>query len=194
MARCEAGLLGVVLLVLAASGCQKDEPGLDGAVNLVDAAVEPDSGPLGAPCTKDADCASGLCLEGGICSGRCTGATDCPPGWRCEERAGVGKVCVCDGGGAEVCNGKDDDCDTKVDNGAPCPIGQYCHEGQCRCIPPSELCNGACEDVTQSLLHCGKCDNACPTSVAPPNMEPACLEGNCCSSCESKIKTTCFCC
>jgi hypothetical protein len=32
---------------------------------------------------------------------------------------------------AELCNGLDDDCDTVIDNGTPCPDGQTCVAGLC---------------------------------------------------------------
>ena len=49
-------------------------------------------GAVGAPCSRNADCASGACIFGGsaadggldyLCSEPCAGASDCPAGWAC---------------------------------------------------------------------------------------------------------------
>ncbi|MCK5796721.1 MAG: VWA domain-containing protein [Deltaproteobacteria bacterium] len=58
----------------------------------------------------------------------------------------VGGVFVCQGGtlpGEEICDGKDNDCDGKVDENATCPGGAACVEGQC-------------------LLPCGSGEFSCP--------------------------------
>jgi formylglycine-generating enzyme required for sulfatase activity len=52
-----------------------------------------------------------------------------------QERCAGGKWSgVCEGGRnarAEVCNGKDDDCDGLIDNNARCSSGQVCIKGKC---------------------------------------------------------------
>jgi hypothetical protein len=72
---------------------------------------------------------------------------------RCGEDRGIcmpgTQRCIagmlrCVGGvlpGAEICNGKDDDCDGNIDDEAPCPEGNSCIEGACRreCDPSIEF-------------------------------------------------------
>lgn len=112
---------------MAAAGCASNGgtgPDLDAA-----AAVDAGLG-FGQPCSAHRECASGLCLASGICSKPCADGADCPGGgWTCEEVTGLGRRCRCVPAGREVCNGRDDDCDTTVDNDAPCPAGETCIKG-----------------------------------------------------------------
>ncbi|MCG3173624.1 MAG: hypothetical protein GMKNLPBB_01823 [Myxococcota bacterium] len=53
----------------------------------------------------------------------------------CDGKVDEGVTNACGRCGAvpaETCNGKDDDCDGTVDEEAPCPSGQFCVEGACR--------------------------------------------------------------
>ena len=98
-------------------------------------------------CHQDTDCSSGYCLPMASetdkhCSRKCDVQNPCPAlgGWSCAAT----NVCVCKFTGAqpdvcnvdgncdgkpdktpsvEVCNGKDDDCDGKIDNVAPGTAG-----------------------------------------------------------------------
>lgn len=63
-------------------------------------------------------------------------------------------------GKAEVCDGKDNDCNTEPDDGAPCPELQKCLMGSCECAP-ANTCGAQCVDKQTSNEHCGVCDNAC---------------------------------
>lgn len=46
-----------------------------------------------------------------------------------------------------------------------------------RCPGAQLLCGGACTDTATSAQHCGRCDNACPSSM--PNTRPVCRAGAC---------------
>lgn len=79
----------------------------------------PSEGGAGAPCVGPESCASGLCLQGGEGTGRCTlgceRAEDCIDGWRCDSFGGVeGRLCLCEPT-REECNARDDDCDGTID-------------------------------------------------------------------------------
>lgn len=84
-------------------------------------ACKPRPGTFGAACVKDADCAAGLCLSSGLCSKACVDATGCPPKpeWTCAAHAGTSTVCQCAASGPDIPDGRDNDCDGKVDNPAP---------------------------------------------------------------------------
>jgi hypothetical protein len=63
---------------------------------------------------------SGICLplSNGlnVCTSTCGDGGQCVPGWSCESVPGqVGEICSCSPS-AEVCNGKDDDCNGIVDD------------------------------------------------------------------------------
>jgi len=109
------------------------------------------------PCTTD-ECGTDLrCRIAALADGAA-----CPGGTCCAR--------ACVGTDAEVCNGRDDDCDGTVDEGFACPAGEpvacttSCGSagiGMCSaaCLPPAgalcpapaEACNGADDD----------CDGAC---------------------------------
>ncbi|GMV40779.1 MAG: hypothetical protein AMXMBFR64_24950 [Myxococcales bacterium] len=65
-------------------------------------------------------------------------AKPCPAGQACVDAPSVHCAAPCDAA-AEVCNGKDDDCDGDVDEGCPPP-----------CTPGSEVCNGKDDDCDGS--------------------------------------------
>jgi hypothetical protein len=77
-------------------------------------------GESGKPCTNDADCMSGVCLslDNGlaVCTELCADAGICVPGWMCgSEQGETGDVCLCTPS-AEICDGKDNDCNGIVDD------------------------------------------------------------------------------
>jgi len=117
---------------------------------------------------------------------------------------------------AEICNGLDEDCDGKTDEGttgAACtnsnPFG-VC-KGKLQCAgaggpwcdakkPAGETCNGADDDCDGKIdetwikgghyldvAHCGKCDNACPKPL-DPNSLAACDLKNGKPTCGLKCK------
>ena len=101
------------------SDCQITKPAIekcDGIDNDCDGLVD-EGFHVGEPCTIG----TGKCQASGVL--------------RCTED---GLSTYCDthgqggGGGVEVCNGIDDDCDGLVDNGKNiCPAGQVCYQGRC---------------------------------------------------------------
>lgn len=106
------------------------------------------------------------------------------------------------GPGAEVCNGVDDDCNGKIDDGATCPNpGEKCHRGRCvaSCAtgefpcPASEACDGEsgfclpkdCVGVRcpeGQLCRGGACKEACAGVVCPHGT--SCVGNVCLNLCE----------
>ncbi len=97
----------------------------------------------------------------------------------------------------EKCNGFDDDCDGRnddLDEGALCPQGQACENGQCTttiCRPGQTEClvgnNKLCFDLQTDRLHCGACNNACGSGEV-------CAGGKCAITClpgQTKCGNTC---
>jgi Notch-like protein len=105
------------------------------------------------------------------------------------------------GGGTEVCNGIDDDCDGTIDNGDLCN-GGVCDHGHCaiRCLqgefpcPAGQVCNeqsicvaDACynvscpDDASGNLQICrdGGCQPLCPTIACPNNLVCRGSDGAC---------------
>ena len=77
-------------------------------------------------CTKNEDCLGGLKCFTGVCRAACESDLDC-------QRALFEKclpIKFCCDAKAEICNGRDDDCDGTVDNGATCASGT-CQDGKC---------------------------------------------------------------
>src|SRR6185436_14634229 len=83
------------------------------------------------------------------------------PEWSCAVAPGSGKICACAPSGPETCDGRDNDCNGDVDDGATCPSGNTCKGGACTC-PPENLCGGTCVDTSADDTHCGGCDVVCP--------------------------------
>jgi hypothetical protein len=83
----------------------------DGVDNNCNGVIDEDDPLSGTPCGKD--------------EGECTkGTLTCVLGMlRCSREVGPQ---------TEQCNGRDDDCDSVIDNDAPCPVGTQCLEGACR--------------------------------------------------------------
>lgn len=132
---------------------------------------------IGGRCAFDADCASGLCVGIGYCSASCAGAASCPPGpeWQCGADADRAQVCLCTPSGPDVCDGRDNDCNGVVDDGAGaalgCPVGSSCREGRCQCSRAA-TCDGRCTDLAGDRDNCGACGVACGPG-------DACLAGAC---------------
>jgi MYXO-CTERM domain-containing protein len=130
-------------------------------------------------------------VQGLDCSG---GGTKCDTGQKGVCAQGLS---VCENGSlscqvlyqpsSEKCNGLDDDCNGLTDDGATCPSGQVCQNGQCvpHCTRSSEFgcpvdlscdaTSGLCADPTCVGVTCtgdqvcrgGACVSACDSLVCP---------------------------
>jgi hypothetical protein len=170
-------------------GGATDPPGTDAGANTGDAKVE-DSGPWElCPqdrrlwCYPDED-GDGFAPAGAVAG---TGCGSCSAGR--TERAPEGADVDCDDGLAgrypdspEQCNGRSDDCDADVDEGAAASC-EYdhaageCLQGACalgQCEKGFADCDGSeatgCEQALNAESHCGGCGIEC-------DAEAACLEG-----------------
>lgn len=146
----------------------------------------------------DADCCSGICIDG-VCAAACNGengpcdsAADCCAGTSCVPGGGTGVCCasgiacgssccakadqVCDPDGA--CCTRDDEattcagrCGRVLDNcGVAVECGQPCAGG------PAACCNTVCVDLTRDLTHCGRCATTCLDGTRG---SPGCCTGQC---------------
>ena len=75
-------------------------------------------------------------------------------------------------GAPETCDGKDNDCNGAVDDGATCTNSlEVCQAGACAC-PPANACGTACVDTQSDAKNCGTCANFCPSGKT-------CQKGTC---------------
>jgi len=133
------------------------------------------------PLTSNANCgATGNCSGSG--SGNSQG-TNCTTG----NRICVNGTCECPGGqivcGGSCINpststsycGASGDCTgagAGNSQGMSCVSGQQCTGGACVCRMSGAGCSGGVNDTCSSILHCGRCGNACEP-------EQACINGVC---------------
>lgn len=151
-----------------------EQPGFD--------AGGPITGQVGAPCTRNADCNSLLCLASGVCTRACTSQASCPSAWNCDAVPNAGTLCVCEKSAdtTELCDGRDNDCDGVVDEGATCGNGLVCQGGACSC-PPERTCGsdaGVCIELQSDPNNCGACGTRCGANQA-------CQSGACATNCVS---------
>jgi hypothetical protein len=179
---CDPASGDIVCKGLGGGGAKETCNGLDddcnGVVDDVSAADDPKIGvPCGDPTTLPPPCQQGTtaCKNGAyVCVGEVKSSK-------------------------EICNGKDDDCDGKVDVGATCPSGYDCTSGGCyrpcatgdlpcpggfvcdptnHCVPGSCLCD-TCQKCTG-----GKCVDFCADVKCPDTWKcscGACVDDSCVS-------------
>lgn len=173
-------VVGVSVVAVACSptrtgGDDDDSSGSTGSGSS-SGVVGPRPGEPGSPCARNAECDSSLCLASGRCTKACSTQTDCPTAWGCSSLPGAGLVCQCAlTSSEETCDGVDNDCNARVDDGATCANGLLCQAGACVC-PPERTCGGACVDTQTDEQHCGGCSRPCGA-----NNE--CVAGACVLSC-----------
>ncbi len=126
-----------------------------------DVAPVPPPGSIGTPCSQPSDCTSNVCAPQGVCSRACVAAIDCPADWTCVP-GGTGLECACVST-AEVCDGRDNNCNGAIDDGlagCPCPGAR------------DTRCGAACVDVSSNRTNCGACGHACGANQV-------CADGQC---------------
>ena len=114
-------------------------------------------------------------------------------GWKCQ--GGVGPT-------AELCDGKDNDCDGQIDNNAVCTAGYVCVNGECvpTCVegteeypcPADRYCNnGVCliKACARQLCAAGFVCLADGTCVDRCSLVPPCLEG---ATCVNGVCVDCY--
>ncbi len=116
-------------------------------------------------------------FDAGVDAGRII-ATVCPP----EDIVPEGCVAETDEGSSGMCDGADDDCDGRIDEGCPCDPGQVqrCFDG-----PPGRRGIGACTDGTQtcSEFGWGECVNG-----INPRIEACDDLDNDCNGCTDEVE------
>ncbi len=177
LVECRIGLMvGALALAMAGCGIQQGQSGANGEGN------GPPDAYLG-----DAAVPDGYALPNGFKSVACKKDKDCADGQVCAQIADVGKFCVpkgsvgCTPGAAELCNGKDDDCNGVIDDGTPCSDGNACN-GLEQCI--ANQCQAAkgpaCDDG--NFCTTDSCDAEIGCKHDTSNAV-TCEDGNACTGC-----------
>jgi hypothetical protein len=128
---------------------------------------------------------------------------ECRPGTNsCVAKAGGGAAWQCQGGTgpvAEVCDGKDNDCNGVIDNNAPCPTGFGCADGECApvCASGKFACpaDRVCKDGLCVFSECAR--RACPAGMGCDPLKGCidrCAEADCPSGteCKAGVCTNCY--
>jgi MYXO-CTERM domain-containing protein len=129
-------------------------------------------------------------VSGVACSGGGGSCTTGKPGV-CSfglQKCGDNGQLTCEGAntaGTEICDGLDNDCDGKVDNGAVCPEGKQCFQGVC-----VGSCSGGQEFACAAGYQCdstlGLCvDSKCTNKVCTG--DEICRQGSCGNGCDGVV-------
>jgi hypothetical protein len=201
--------LPVAVILFSCVGCS-DDP-----VTARDSALPQDSqGSFLGACLNDSDCASGHCLTLGSekrCSKPCSAILTCPElqGWSCSAQSlcecqPTGKqpeVCGVDGDcdgqpdkvvSAEICNGKDDDCNQVVDDVKPLTEGakQYFKDGDGDGYGDDYTSHWLCQPESGWILTPGDCDDT--YAGTHPGLPEVCVDLRD-NDCDSKIDNSEIC-
>ena len=134
-------------------------------------------------CTTNERCDTGLarCLHDVLDSDGDGYAPIACMGADCNDARGLDSP-----GGTEVCDGLDNNCNSVVDDGATCRVGQKCVAGACACETGLTQCggpaNGGCFDLKTTAAHCGACGTDCGSGV--------CTNGACSCPAPATVCTT----
>ena len=111
-----------------------------------------------------------------------------------ESRCELGTWRACAGAVTpqlETCNGMDDDCDGKLDEGYAFD-SDPANCGSCgrTCAGAATCCGGRCVDLTSDAAHCGACGAACTAGQLPGCCSGSCVDlltdrtcGSCSNAC-----------
>lgn len=153
--------------VLAIDGAASDAR--DGAAGPeADAACAPSPGPAGSGCGCDAQCASGICVDGICCDRRCDGTCEA-----CDVSGKLGTCTFVPDGVAPKSPGQ-----CAAEPASTCGRDGLCDgAGACRKHPDGTICQaGRCEGATiVDVKQCtaGMCKPAATTMCAPFGCDPA---------------------
>ncbi len=159
----------------------------DSATSETDAGKQ--IGTFESPCTNNDECDSGFCVQGlagKMCTVVCVDS--CPIKYTCQQGPTADPIFICvPECTPEVCDGKDNDCDNKVDEGL-CEDGNPCTFDECNLNGPlgsckhKELNGGDCNDgsVCTESDKCvnGKCAGGTPIPCTDSNV---CTKDNQCN-------------
>ena len=136
---------------------------------------------LGTSCSSASSCPSGLCLPIGAmrsaCTVSCSSSSDCLAGWTCNPiGTESAKACQCTAS-AELCDGKDNDCNGVVDDPSATKLwcdenvgaGFVCRNGTCSC---GHVCGVSCVNIQDDPANCGGCGIVCEAGAQ-------CVLGSC---------------
>ncbi len=80
-------------------------------------------------------------------------------------------------GAQEICDGKDNDCNGKVDDGAVCPNNQVCFDGQCISNPCNPASPTDCTQVPNQ--HCDSVSHTCVDNTGAAPGSPCQADAEC---------------
>lgn len=144
------------------------------------------------PCLFDFECeTSDSCALGGVCTQGIDGGLCF---YRPVDADGDGAYPVACGGNdcndndssttgpaAEVCDGKDNDCDGVVDppTASGCEGNLHCVDAKCQCASPFGLCGtpATCLDLSHDTKNCGACGVVCAAGLGCTDGKCDCPEG-----------------
>jgi hypothetical protein len=155
-------------------------------------------GQFGWPCDKEADCLSGMCIdglwEGMVCTVPC--AKSCPEGWSCVNDPKVSSGKFCSTHCIEDCTGKQCGNDGCGGSCGTCPDGLNCFDGECVDAPIGACLNDAdlgiimttAEGLFEMLPGCVfECTDQLPEDCATPCVQEQTGLSQPCATCYAEF-------